>query len=1623
MRGAVEAAPSHWPALRALVTAIARSERASEAAAPLDTYVEHADDPLVALEQGAGLLDALGRRSDAVQLLERAVAEPDSPPGTELVLVRLLHKRRSAWGRRNQVLEAYEATVTDDVQASLAVGKLWVLYRHPNRAKAIGERLRARHPGRFEGGLLLADVMRAAGRRSSEKAVISQTVAAATEPQAAALAVGMRYLEWREHARAITWLETALVGRAPVALQREAHKGLIDALMGQHPPARRAAARHMRRWLALAPEEDKVASLEHLLQRTAGATALKDLRVDLLQEFAARRSADADVLEALGHALVGGMHWDMAAETFGRAVRQSATPREVTLRAGRAMLAAGQVSGALGFFERIELLPTELDVQTWRILGVHLYSTGHVDRADAYFAKLLERTASGGHLSELGIFGRAALRLGAWERAVQAAHQLLARREHHRDGMRMLGEALTRLERHEEAQEWFDRFIGASAPAQRAKGQLFVGELLVELGRLPAAAERFETALTEGGTRQSAALFEQLAATRRRMGDREGLLRSARLHVARADSPRSVARAALGAARALEQAGMHDEAWQFLSSALEHARTDRALLEAAAANAMERGDGAAAAMLYERLARQRGTSARVWQETSDKLTRAGYGDAAVKLLEAAVRRPGVPAALHVVLGRRLLEVGRMDEADAAFQRAVTHASSMSEVTTAVDEAYRAAGQLRRLEAFYVGLVATVPARTEPPLTLGGIRLELGDPDGAEQAFARYLASSPRGHLAVAQAYAEHGESERALIHYRRAWEQPAPGGSKLPLEKLAVWLAASGRPDRLEWFVNLHVRRARESGQAAREASTAYAAVGDVREALRWLREAAKLAPDPKHELVEGDLLLAAGDVDGARRAWASYIERRRVQRATGRDGRANSKRTMAEAAVEVAERWAQARRLDDAASTVRAAASRYGQTPLLVVTEARYLLRQGKVTEALGRVDTVTPVLRQAPIGATQALVNALRHRERDAELVALLAKADVANWNDDLGLVQLALLGDLERWDEAAQLAGVLTRSGKAEQDLAVGLQAFESGLFELAERHLRRALSRGLDQPLAATRALDAIRALRPRRSGESTSRDREVVSAVAPDDRLGELVLSAQRRADRRDVTGALSDALEALRMAPDDLRIFNIVLSLAVLSGDVARLEVALDTLRSRQHPRLTVLKSVVKRLALGLRPEMARRFQSEIIAAQPGIVGHHLVAVGLALQGGNDVAARWHTDAALALAGSEPGLLLQLAERWQRWLRSDAAEALLARLDGGAASVAVQRQMIRLRAALLAGDAKRAEAVVAEALRASGDDLRVRLRATGLALDLGALPELALGWMEPVMAAGPMTDRALAFSARVAWRNGDSEGARAHFAALTSMHRVDVSLWGGVLGAAVSAGDVEGLRQWVAHLPTRAAWTEPEVAVAGMASASLEYEAARMTPEARVAMADAVDVLIREATRQSPTAAAPLAAAAAVTAEVRGDLDGAVRAYEAPLMREPRSPIHANNLAYVLSRFGRDLDRALELVVTAQVRAGEPVMSYTDTEAWVRYRRGEYAAARRLMALTVHGAHQREDRAPSGQVEMLFHYGSTLDGVGEDGRAWPVWRDCARRDPISPYGRLCVKRFEAVRPRRGGGAR
>ena len=91
-----------------------------------------------------------------------------------------------------------------------------------------------------------------------------------------------------------------------------------------------------------------------------------------------------------------------------------------------------------------------------------------------------------------------------------------------------------------------------------------------------------------------------------------------------------------------------------------------------------------------------------------------------------------------------------------------------------------------------------------------------------------------------------------------------------------------------------------------------------------------------------------------------------------------------------------------------------------------------------------------------------------------------------------------------------------------------------------------------------------------------------------------------------------------------------------------------------------------------------------------------------------------------------------------------------------------------------------------------------------------------------------------------------------------------------------------------------------------------------------------------------------------------------------------------NNYAYFLSLEERDLERALEMTTRANtLERNNP--TYLDTKAWVLYKLGRYAEAKKVMqqALSL-------NRGKS--AEYPLHYGDILHALGEEFMARTYWR-------------------------------
>jgi tetratricopeptide (TPR) repeat protein len=111
--------------------------------------------------------------------------------------------------------------------------------------------------------------------------------------------------------------------------------------------------------------------------------------------------------------------------------------------------------------------------------------------------------------------------------------------------------------------------------------------------------------------------------------------------------------------------------------------------------------------------------------------------------------------------------------------------------------------------------------------------------------------------------------------------------------------------------------------------------------------------------------------------------------------------------------------------------------------------------------------------------------------------------------------------------------------------------------------------------------------------------------------------------------------------------------------------------------------------------------------------------------------------------------------------------------------------------------------------------------------------------------------------------------------------------------------------------------------------------------------------------------------------QLKGDMPRAIQAYEEVLTIDPRSPVAANNLAYLYSEHGGDQEKALQLAQIAKETAPDDP-SISDTLGWILYKRGVY---QRALALLKDSAAKLPD-----SPEIHYHLGMTYHKL-KDGKA------------------------------------
>lgn len=121
----------------------------------------------------------------------------------------------------------------------------------------------------------------------------------------------------------------------------------------------------------------------------------------------------------------------------------------------------------------------------------------------------------------------------------------------------------------------------------------------------------------------------------------------------------------------------------------------------------------------------------------------------------------------------------------------------------------------------------------------------------------------------------------------------------------------------------------------------------------------------------------------------------------------------------------------------------------------------------------------------------------------------------------------------------------------------------------------------------------------------------------------------------------------------------------------------------------------------------------------------------------------------------------------------------------------------------------------------------------------------------------------------------------------------------------------------------------------------------------------------------------------------RKEMKRCYKAYDKALRFFADNSMVLNNYAYFLALDNRNLERALTMITRALALAKNN-STYLDTMAWVLYRLGRYAEAKKYMqqALSL-------DRDKS--AELALHYGDILHALGEEFMAKTYWRKALER--------------------------
>ncbi|MEC9072789.1 MAG: hypothetical protein VX938_10435, partial [Myxococcota bacterium] len=590
-------------------------------------------------------------------------------------------------------------------------------------------------------------------------------------------------------------------------------------------------------------------------------------------------------------------------------------------------------------------------------------------------------------------------------------------------------------------------------------------------------------------------------------------------------------------------------------------------------------------------------------------------------------------------------------------------------------------------------------------------------------------------------------------------------------------------------MITRYLSRQEAPASAALQVFAAHKLRGDISGALTWLARADQLEPRADHDRTRGELLLAQEDLEGARAAFLSYINRE----ALGLVGTAGRRRrhqiqamkgvsSRAERASSMVVRSYERRGLyGEARGVISSVEKSLGRGPWNCITQVRLAVLAGDLQGGLRRLREDLTLAIKAPRDDVILLLDALEGRQRSTEAAWFLRRILNQRWDTDLGLMRLQQLIVVGRRVEAhAQGVEIALRGGASGRIRAAEL-ALQGGAVELAAELIDvPGLPLGDDEGLVVDRVRTQVRRRglqlkQPRRPLELDPRVEGLLAEEAPGQGARSLLKALERN---RGMGGIAHRAL------------------VEVAALEEAGLLSEATELIGRWGQRLRAgerLHQMALWLEASHRPCAASRLLEEgleLNRADPQVV---LALMSAARRCGDET----QTDRALAWAtelwSGEPMTLLQLGRRLLEQGDTERAREMLKRVPQRGGLPGMERALQESWLAILS-DAPVSEVTallqdvidVAPALQSGREavwELLLDLERPELAFDLGGIGEDG----------SALTSSGRSLVARLAWGTGRDEMARTVSRAGTISGSEDGMADGlKLLRAAALANDAEG---------------------------------------------------------------------------------------------------------------------------------------------------------------------------------------------------------------------------------------